>query len=183
MIRFPSGMSDDNRRPLLAQLHKARNGLRVGPLSWYVEFPNTQSRPRSFMVTMEDVSVLWACDKNPKAQEDRNVLQAWHAEKRKKEKKGSCSGIATTSAAGAKLIHARQPRSLQGQPAHGRVDSVQTTPEIKRLCLQGDSPIRSRNGALLSAKLGACRSRSMRKQTASMMSLAPYSGPTWPKND
>ena len=41
VIRFPSGMSDTQGRPLFAQLHKAMNGLRVGPLSWYVEFTNT----------------------------------------------------------------------------------------------------------------------------------------------
>ena len=28
----------EDHRPLYSQLHKATNGLRVGPLSWYLEF-------------------------------------------------------------------------------------------------------------------------------------------------
>ena len=40
-IRFPNGMYDEQDKPLFAQLHKAMNGLRVGPLSWYLEFTNT----------------------------------------------------------------------------------------------------------------------------------------------
>ena len=40
-IRFPNGMYDEQNKPLFAQLHKAMNGLRVGPLSWYLEFTNT----------------------------------------------------------------------------------------------------------------------------------------------
>ena len=34
-------MYDEETKPLFAQLHKAMNGLRVGPLSWYLEFINT----------------------------------------------------------------------------------------------------------------------------------------------
>ena len=34
-------MVDANGQPLFAQLHKAMNGLRVGPLSWYLEFTTT----------------------------------------------------------------------------------------------------------------------------------------------
>ena len=41
VIRFPSGMTNEEGKPLFAQLHKAMNGLRVGPLSWYLEFTNT----------------------------------------------------------------------------------------------------------------------------------------------
>ena len=37
-IRFPKGMVDAQGQPLFARLHKAMNGLRVGPLSWYLEF-------------------------------------------------------------------------------------------------------------------------------------------------
>ena len=40
-IRFPKGMVDAKGQPLFAQLHKAMNGLRVGPLSWYLEFTKT----------------------------------------------------------------------------------------------------------------------------------------------
>ena len=42
-IRFPNGMCDEDSKPLFAQLHKAMNGLRVGPLSWYryLKFTNT----------------------------------------------------------------------------------------------------------------------------------------------
>ena len=38
VIQFPAGMSDEAHPPLHAKLHKAMNGLRVGPLSWYLEF-------------------------------------------------------------------------------------------------------------------------------------------------
>ena len=38
VIRFPAGMSDNRGKPLFARLHKAMKGLRVGPLSWYLEF-------------------------------------------------------------------------------------------------------------------------------------------------
>ena len=41
VIRFPSGMTNEEGKPLFAQLHKAMNGLRIGPLSWYLEFTNT----------------------------------------------------------------------------------------------------------------------------------------------
>ena len=34
-------MTNEEGKPLFAQLHKAMNGLRVGPLSWYLEFTNT----------------------------------------------------------------------------------------------------------------------------------------------
>ena len=40
-IRFPKGMVDAQGQPLFARLHKAMNGLRVGPLSWYLEFTKT----------------------------------------------------------------------------------------------------------------------------------------------
>ena len=40
-IRFPNGMYDEQNKPLFAQLHKAMNGLRIGPLNWYLEFTNT----------------------------------------------------------------------------------------------------------------------------------------------
>ena len=39
--RFPKGMVDAQGQPLFARLHKAMNGLRVGPLSWYLEFTKT----------------------------------------------------------------------------------------------------------------------------------------------
>ena len=38
VIRFPAGMSDNRGKPLFARLRKAMNGLRVGSLSWYLEF-------------------------------------------------------------------------------------------------------------------------------------------------
>ena len=34
-------MVDAKGQPLFARLHKAMNGLRVGPLSWYLEFTKT----------------------------------------------------------------------------------------------------------------------------------------------
>ena len=46
-------MYDDQNKPLFAQLHKAMNGLRVGPLSWYLEFTNTVRKKFGFGETAD----------------------------------------------------------------------------------------------------------------------------------
>ena len=52
-IRFPNGMYDEENKPLFAQLHKAMNGLRVGPLSWYLEFTSTLRKQFGFGETAD----------------------------------------------------------------------------------------------------------------------------------
>ena len=60
VIKFPSSMVDESHHPLFGRLFKAMNGLRIGPLSWYIEFTN-KLRSMGFQETA-DPTVHRRCD-------------------------------------------------------------------------------------------------------------------------
>ena len=60
VIKFPSSVVSESHEPLFGQLFKAMNGLRVGPLSWYIEFTN-KLRSMGFQETA-DPTVHRRCD-------------------------------------------------------------------------------------------------------------------------
>ena len=62
VIKFPSSMVDESHRPLFAQLRRAMNGLRIGPLSWYKELTN-KLRSMGFQETA-DATVRRRCDQS-----------------------------------------------------------------------------------------------------------------------
>ena len=60
VIKFPLSMVSESHEPLFGQLFKAMNGLRIGPLSWYIEFTN-KLRSMGFQETA-DPTVHRRCD-------------------------------------------------------------------------------------------------------------------------
>ena len=60
VIKFPLSMVSESHEPLFGQLFKAMNGLRIGPLSWHIEFTN-KLRSMGFQETA-DPTVHRRCD-------------------------------------------------------------------------------------------------------------------------